>query len=50
MVNSGCRFYGRCRFHMDHCLTAAPPLYQIDDQGHEAACYLYDEDKVVVGR
>jgi oligopeptide/dipeptide ABC transporter ATP-binding protein len=39
----GCRFYNRCSKHMDRCLTAHPPLYRLDDTGHEAACYLYEE-------
>ena len=38
---SGCRFYPRCPKRMDRCLTAMPPLIEIDDQ-HSAACYLYD--------
>ncbi|MBZ0303341.1 MAG: ABC transporter ATP-binding protein, partial [Anaerolineae bacterium] len=37
-ATSGCRFYPRCRYHMDHCLTAQPPLYPISEE-HEAACY-----------
>ncbi len=41
-VNSGCRFYPRCPYHMERCLAAQPPLYQIDGD-HRAACYLYDE-------
>jgi len=41
-ATSGCRFYPRCAFRMDHCLTAQPPLYQIEPK-HQAACYLYDE-------
>ncbi len=43
-VDSGCRFYPRCPYRMDHCLTAPPPLYTIDGQSdHEAACFLYSE-------
>ena len=38
---SGCRFYPRCPQRMDRCLTALPPLIDIDDK-HSAACYLYD--------
>lgn len=41
-ATSGCRYYPRCAFRMDHCLTAQPPLYDIEPK-HEAACYLYDE-------
>lgn len=40
---SGCRFYPRCPERMDKCLSAVPPLYELDDEGHLASCYLYDE-------
>ncbi len=43
---TGCRFYPRCPQRMDRCLTAAPPLYKIDDIDHVASCYLYDEKEV----
>lgn len=39
----GCRFYNRCSKHMDRCLEAHPPLFRLDETGHEAACYLYEE-------
>jgi peptide/nickel transport system ATP-binding protein len=39
-MHSGCRFYPRCAAHMDRCLTAQPPLYQVGNE-HQAACYLY---------
>ena len=39
-MHSGCRFYPRCPARMDHCLTAQPPLYPIENE-HQAACYLY---------
>ena len=42
-VEAGCRYYPRCPFHMDRCLTKQPPLYQIDASAHQAACYLYDD-------
>jgi hypothetical protein len=29
---------------MDRCLEAHPPLFDIDDHDHEAACYLYESD------
>jgi oligopeptide/dipeptide ABC transporter ATP-binding protein len=41
-VESGCRFYPRCSSRMDRCMTARPPLYRMDGQDHEVACYLYD--------
>ena len=45
-VHSGCRFYPRCPQRMDRCLTAQPPLYQVDDLDHQASCYLYAPDAV----
>jgi oligopeptide/dipeptide ABC transporter ATP-binding protein len=41
-VDTGCRFYPRCPYHMDRCLVKQPPLFQIDSGDHQAACYLYD--------
>jgi peptide/nickel transport system ATP-binding protein len=41
-VNSGCRFYPRCRYHMDRCLESQPPLFAVDGKDHTAACFLYD--------
>ena len=41
-VDSGCRFYPRCPYHMDRCLIKQPPLFQIESGDHQAACYLYD--------
>jgi peptide/nickel transport system ATP-binding protein len=41
--SNSCRFYLRCPQHWDRCLTAQPPLYAIDDTGHQAACFLYEE-------
>lgn len=45
-VHSGCRFYPRCPHRMDRCLEAQPPLYDVGDRGHEASCYLYEENGV----
>ena len=42
-VNSGCRYYPRCPYHMDRCLEKPPPLYPVDGEHHQAACYLYEE-------
>ena len=39
----GCRFYPRCPKRWDHCLTKAPPLYEIDSVDHQASCYLYEQ-------
>ena len=44
-IDSGCRYYPRCPFHMDRCLVKQPPLYQIDGAAHQAACYLYDDQQ-----
>jgi peptide/nickel transport system ATP-binding protein len=41
-VDVGCRFYPRCPYRMDRCLVRQPPLFQIDGDAHQAACYLYD--------
>lgn len=41
-VNTGCRFYPRCPHRMDRCLVKQPPLYPVDGNHHEAACYLYE--------
>lgn len=43
---AGCRYYPRCPHRMDRCLEKRPPLYKIDDNGHEAACFLYDDKEV----
>ncbi len=41
-VNSGCRYYPRCPYHMDRCLEEPPPLYEVNGEEHQAACYLYE--------
>ena len=41
-VDVGCRFYPRCPHRMDRCLVKQPPLFQMDGDDHQAACYLYD--------
>jgi peptide/nickel transport system ATP-binding protein len=41
-VESGCRFYPRCPSRMDRCMTARPPLYRMDSQDNEVACYPYE--------
>ena len=46
-VKSGCRFYPRCPKRMDRCLTAQPPLYDVEDAHHWTACYLYETEKVL---
>jgi peptide/nickel transport system ATP-binding protein len=43
-VEAGCRFYPRCPHRMDRCLTQPPPLYQVDEASHRAACFLYEAE------
>ncbi len=45
-IHSGCRFYPRCPKRMDRCLEAQPPLFPIDEQDHQASCYLYENHPV----
>lgn len=42
----GCRFAGRCPYAFAPCVAQLPPLFQTDPQ-RAAACYLYQEHKVV---
>lgn len=42
-ADSGCRFYPRCPYRWEKCLTAQPELYQIDGDDHLASCYRYEE-------
>ena len=42
-ADSGCRYYPRCPSRMDHCLAKQPPLYQLNESDHQAACNLYSE-------
>lgn len=42
----GCRFAGRCPYAFAPCVGQLPPLFQTDPQ-RAAACYLYQEHKVV---
>jgi oligopeptide/dipeptide ABC transporter ATP-binding protein len=44
-ARGGCPFYARCAFHMDRCRDTPPPLYDLDAQGHQCACYLCEDDK-----
>ena len=41
-TKSGCRFYGRCSHRMERCLSAQPPMINVGENGHVAACYLYE--------
>ena len=42
----GCRYYPRCPHRMDRCLEAQPPLFTMEKEKHEAACYLYEENEI----
>ena len=44
-ADSGCRFYPRCPHRMDRCLERHPPLFNIGSNGHQSACYLYEEEE-----
>jgi len=39
---SGCRFRSRCPAEFGECSKVNPPLFEVEE-GHEAACLLYDE-------
>jgi peptide/nickel transport system ATP-binding protein len=39
---TGCRFHPRCPHVMPVCTQRKPPNFTIDDEGHQAACFLYD--------
>lgn len=43
---SGCMFANRCPHAMEHCWANKPSLYQVD-QGHAAACFLYQDSPIV---
>jgi len=42
-ARGGCPFYSRCAFHMDRCRETPPPLYDLNAQGHQCACYLCED-------
>jgi len=44
-ARDGCPFYARCPYHMDRCRETPPPLYDLDAQGHQCACYLCEDPK-----
>jgi len=39
---AGCRFYERCPQRMDRCNSETPQRYNVGDNSHVAACFLYD--------
>ena len=40
----GCRFYQRCTRRMPHCETQQPAMYDVGANGHQACCFLYDQE------
>lgn len=42
-TESGCRFHPRCPHRMDRCLVAQPPLYSMNGDTQQAACYLFEK-------
>ena len=41
--DSGCRFYYRCPYKMDHCLEKKPELISVGRADHYASCHLYSD-------
>jgi peptide/nickel transport system ATP-binding protein len=39
----GCSYHARCPFGIDDCLTAEPPLLDVDTPAHRAACIRWQE-------
>lgn len=44
----GCRFRDRCKFAIERCAEAEPPLFGKPDSAHRAACYVAAQDKGLV--
>ena len=42
-LDGGCAFRPRCRFAVEACATARPPLEPAGDKGHLSACFRRDE-------
>ncbi len=42
----GCRFSTRCPFKMEVCTSRSPPMFEVE-QGHYAACFLYDSEVIL---
>ena len=39
---AGCRFAPRCRLAFERCQHEQPRLYNLDEQGHQASCFLVE--------
>src|SRR5690242_10537875 len=48
-LDAGCAFRPRCRFAVDACARARPPLDQTEEAGHLAACFRSRELGSLVG-
>jgi oligopeptide/dipeptide ABC transporter ATP-binding protein len=42
-LDGGCAFRPRCRFAIDKCSEARPPLQRLDEASHFAACFRSSE-------
>lgn len=40
----GCRFYQRCSKKTAMCNTKNPSLYTVGESGHQASCFIYNEE------
>jgi len=41
-ASKGCRFYQRCPHRMDRCMNENPEMYDVGENHHQAACFLYE--------
>ena len=41
-IPTGCRFHPRCPYVMDKCKQGTVPNFTINDDSHQAKCWLYD--------
>ena len=48
-LDAGCAFRPRCRFAVDACAEARPPLKSTDQANHLAACFRSDEIGIETG-
>ncbi len=40
----GCPFHPRCKYAMEICHTHKTPLFSLQENGHKARCWLFDEE------
>jgi len=40
----GCRFHPRCKQVMPICKIKKPPLFKVDEEDHEVACFLFQKN------